>query len=148
LTTEHQAAREELAAKTFLKVADAIHELWKQKGSSDTRLLDRPWIPNDMVTVGESHAGKDRREHLIPRMMICMRAREMFADGRSPDDVAAFLRAHVKIVLISKAEQERLDNKEHLNLRQGMPDGWSFESGDVYARLTAAEISFRLYDPA
>lgn len=146
MTVQANESREALASKAFLKLANAIFELWTQKGSSDTRLLDHPWIPDELVTVGESHSGKDRREHLVPRMAICVKAHDMFSTGRSVEEVAEFIRAHVKIVLISKEEQERLDNKAHLDLRQKMPEGWTFETGDVFARLTAAGVSYRLYD--
>lgn len=139
-------SRDDLIDRAFLRVAMMMHGMWEEKGSSDTRLLENWLIPDDFVTVGESLAGTDHREHVVPRMMLCEKAHAMFRDGASIEDVASFLRRFLKIVLISRAEQQRLDNKDQLNLRQKMPDGWSFESGDVFARLAAADIKFRLYE--
>lgn len=139
-------SRDELIGRAFFRVAMMMHGMWEEKGSSDTRLLEDWLIPNEFVTVGESLAGTDHREHVVPRMVLCDRAHSMFKDGASIDDVADFLRRFLKVVLISRAEQKRLDNRDQLNLRQKMPEGWSFESGDLFARLVAADISFRLYD--
>jgi hypothetical protein len=58
--------------------------------------------------------------------------------------VADLIRKHLKIIPISMDEKELLDQGKKLNLRQRMPNGWSFESGDTYARLHEANIKFRL----
>lgn len=114
--------------------------MWEEKGSSDTRLLLPPLIPDAFVTVGESVAGKEHREHVIPRNVICYQCHKMFEEDSSIEAVAKFIRKHLQIVYISKEEQQKLDRGNQLNLRQRMPDGWSFDNGDLYARLNAAGI--------
>lgn len=138
-------SKEELIERAFRRVAMMMHGMWEEKGSSDTRLLEHWLIPDDFVMVGESLVGSEHREHVVPRIMLCEQAHLMFKNGASIQDVAAFLRKYLKIVLISRTEQQRLDNKDQLNLRQKMPEGWSFESGDIFARLNIADIKYRLY---
>lgn len=65
----------------------------------------------------------------------------MFADGRSDQEVAAYIREHVKIVEITKEEACLLDHKANFNLKTQMPEGWEV-GGDVYARLAAAGIKW------
>lgn len=59
--------------------------------------------------------------------------------------VAREIRPFLAIVMISKAEQEMLDNSPAYGgkgWKYTMPDGWDLESGDVFARLTGAGIAF------
>lgn len=114
--------------------------MWEEKGSSDTRLLLPPLIPDEYVTVGESIAGREHREHVIPRKVICEECHKLFSAGESTEAIAQFIRKHLMIVYISKQEQYRLDSGKELNLRQRMPDNWSFENGDPFARLQQAGI--------
>ena len=136
-------SEDELIQRAFHRVATVMFGMWEEKGSSDTRLLLPPLIPHEFVTVGESVAGTEHREHVIPRNVICYRCHEMFAAGSSIEAVATFIRRHLQIVHISREEQQRLDSGKELNLRQRMPDGWSFESGKLYARLEAAKIEIQ-----
>ena len=122
--------------------------MWEEKGSSDTRLLLPPLIPDEYVMVGESTSGNDHREHVIPRNVICDRCYEMFAAGLSIETVATFIRKYLRIVRVSNEEQQRLDRQNELNLKQRMPDGWSFDSGNMYARLDAAGIRVQFRDIA
>ena len=136
-------SEEDLIQRAFQRVAMVMFGMWEEKGSSDTRLLLPPLIPDEFVIVGESAAGRENREHVIPRNIICYRCHEMFSAGSSTEAVAAFIRRYLQIVHISKEEQQRLDSGKELNLRQRMPDGWSFESGNLYARLEAAKIEVK-----
>ena len=78
----------------------------------------------------------------MPRVVICKKCHEMFASGASIEAVAVFIRKFLKVVLISEAEQAKLDKGCS---RQHMPDVWSFESGDVFQRLRLADIDFDLF---
>lgn len=69
----------------------------------------------------------------------------MYEEGSSVEEVASFIRKHLQIVHISREEQRKLDQGNQLNLRQSMPDGWSFDSGDLYARLNAAGITVKFH---
>lgn len=139
-------SREELIERAFLRAATVMFGMWEERGSSDTRLLIPPLIPDEFVIIGESINGREHREHIIPRVVICNQCHKMFSEGVDINTVARFIRNNLKIIYISKDEQHLLDNGKQLNLRQRMPTGWSFESGDIYARLNTAKIEFRIYD--
>ncbi len=65
----------------------------------------------------------------------------MLEAGAADNEIAAFIRDNVLIVLITQEECERLDRVANLGLRQKMPEGWSF-GDDPYARLRAASIEW------
>ena len=138
-------SHESLVQRAFHRAAYVMHHMWEEKGSSDTRLLIPPLIPDDFVIVGESIAGRDHREHVIPRNIICYRCHEMYNNGATIDEVATFIRKNLKIVYISREEQRRLDSGNELNLRQRMPAGWTFETGDTYERLNVAGVKINFY---
>lgn len=138
--TSNKFTREELIDRSFYRMAWNIHHLWTETGASDTRLLAEPIIANKLVTVGKSRKGHGHKEHVVPRVMLCEEAHHMFGRGEPIEAVAAFLKKYVKIVLITKDEQQHLDHT--LGLKQCMPDGWSFVSGDPFARLYVAGIEF------
>jgi hypothetical protein len=138
--------KEELIQRTFLRAASIMFGMWEEKDSSDTRLLNPPIIPDEYVKAGESVNGREHREHVVPRVCICYQCHKMFSEGAELKDVAKFIRKYLKIVFISNEEHQRLDQGKQMNLRQKMPLGWTFESGDVYARLHLAKIEFNLYD--
>lgn len=133
----------ELLERASLRVAMFMRGMWEEKGSSDSRLLFDPWMPDRLTTMGRSHActGKIYREHVVPRVLIAREVHKMFGDGRSDADVARYIRDHVKIVEITKEEADRLDRANQTNLKTRMPDGWA-AGGDVYARLAAAGIAW------
>ncbi|MGN6363667.1 hypothetical protein [Asticcacaulis taihuensis] len=134
--------------RACLRVAMHIRGLWEEKGSSDTRLLDGLFLPDEFTVVGKSlnYDGRGRREHVVPRLVVIKECHDMLERGEGDREIAKFIRDHVKIVLISQEEQERLDRREQLALRQTMPSGWTF-GGDVYARLTHAGIEWSRTHP-
>jgi hypothetical protein len=133
--------KEERLERACLRVAMHIRGLWEEKGSSDTRLLEGLFLPDEFTVVGNSHKynGSGRREHVIPRLVIVKECHAMLERGDSDQSIARFVRDHVKIVRITKEEQEHLDQSKQLALRQAMPQGWTF-GDDPYARLVAAGI--------
>lgn len=143
--TKRDFTGEEKKHRAFLRTAMVIRGLWEEKGSSDTRLLQAPLILDELVTVGESLKGKGRREHIVPRAVLCDTAHQMLADGASDEEVAAMLMKFLKIVHIHPDEQVLLDGAQHFNLRQRMPDEWSTLDGCEFARLKAAGIEYKLY---
>lgn len=122
------------------RAAYVIYDMWLERGHSDTRLLLPPLIPDDVVTVGSSIAGAETKEHIIPRKVIVDKCHEIFRNGGDADDAEALIIENLRMAWISKEEAERLNKSKNLNLRQRMPEGWSFESGDKYARLKMAGI--------
>ena len=133
-------SKEELLDRAFYRMAWNIEHMWLETGSSDTRLLMEPIIPDKFVLYGKSKKGANRREHVVPRVVLCREAHDMFTRGASIEAVADLLKRHLKIVLISKEEQLHLDHT--IGLKQRMPDGWSFEGGCTFARLRAANIEY------
>lgn len=154
---------EELRARACMRASRVIFGMWEESGCSDTRLLEQPLIPDELVLAGESlEVAKDRaqltplrvhREHVVPRLVICVECHRIFEDGVKNGigeeglvrQAALAIKKHLRIVTISKNEQKKLDGLP--GLKMGMPDGWTSETGDPYARLHAAEIDFKLYEP-
>ena len=134
---------EERLERACRRVAMHIRGLWEEKGSSDTRLLESPLLPDELVVAGQSRAyrGTGRREHVVPRLVVVRECLRMLEAGHDDEALAAFIRHHVKIVLLTAEESARLDRKEHLGLRQAMPPGWTF-GDDIFARLDAAGIEW------
>ena len=123
--------------------------LWEEKGSSDTRLLESLFLPDEYTIVGRSIASPvgGRREHVIPRLVLAKECHLMLDRGATDEELAAFLRANVKIVIVSEEERRRMDDRTQLRLRQRMPDGWLF-GDDPFARLAAADIHWIPITPA
>lgn len=124
-----------------------MRSLYEEKGSSDSRLLNPPIIPDSLTVVGRSKAFTvpGRREHVIPRLVITERCHQMIRSRCSDAEVATFIADHLRIVLITNEESRRLDLKSAANLRQSMPEDWTF-GGDLFRRLSDAGIEWAL-DP-
>jgi hypothetical protein len=151
MTGRRSYTREERLDRACLRVAMVIRGLWEERGSSDTRLLEGLLLPDELTVVGRSRALHDgeprRREHVVPRRVIVVECHEMLARGATDEAIAAFIRDHTKIVLITAAEAERLDRADELGLRQTMPKDWLF-GGDVFRRLAEANIQWNPLDDA
>lgn len=140
---QHKFSKAERQARTFLRVAKVMREVWEEKGSTDTRLLMEPLVPDELVQVGESLQGIDHKEHVVPRLVICQLCHQVFENGGSDLEAADIIARLLKIVRISKAEQRKLDLE--LGLKQTMPQGWDPRTGSPFARLLAAGIVFSQY---
>jgi hypothetical protein len=139
-------SNEAMLQRAFYRIAWNIWHMWEENGCADTRLFTEPLIPNKFVIVGQSKCGNTHKEHVVPRVIIKDRCLEMFNEGKSIEAVANFVRKFLKIILISEEEQHRLDKKIHgHNLRQSMPDGWTFGNGCEFARLKKVGIEYYLY---
>ena len=102
-------------------------------------------IPSRLVTVGKSKGlepgDKAHREHVVPRLAIIKECHSRLCDHASDDEIAALIRDHTRIVLITEEECRRLDRKDQHGLRQIMPTEWAF-GGDLFARLRTAGIEW------
>ncbi len=140
-TPKSKFSTQELKSRNFLRIARIIFELWEEdRGNTD--LLNAILIPDEWVLVGTSVNGGGKREHVVPRVVIYDECWKMFDQGKSIEEAAALIEKFLCIVQITKAEQFHIDHR--LNLKSTMPDGWTFENGDVYARLRAANVEFLL----
>ena len=68
----------------------------------------------------------------------------MFNKGYLVEDVAEMIDKNLKIVHITKEEQKRLDVEK--NWKTIMPEGWTFEQDQPYARLLQAKIEINFYN--
>lgn len=134
---------EEVRRRAYLRVARVMYEMWEEKGSSDTRLLLEPLVPTTFVLAGESLAGTDHGEHVVPRVTICEICHAGFAEGGTPEGAATVIERLLKIVRISEEERVLIDHK--FGWKMKMPPGWDPLTGSPYARLDQAAIKYRLY---
>lgn len=122
-----------------------IRGLYEERRSSDTRLLESLLLPDELVVVGRSLAlsngGPVRREHVVPRLFIIEACHAMIENGQSDAEVAAFIRDHIKVVLVTEGEAKKMDGRANLNLKQTMPEDWAF-GDDLFKRLALAEIDW------
>lgn len=121
--------------------------MWEETGTSDTRLFLEPIIPYSFVLVGRSKGNNATyNEHVVPHVILCRKCHDMLLldnSDKSLENIAMFIKKFLKVVQITKDEQMRLD--VDLGLKQKMPDGWTFDTGDVFARLDVAGINYELF---
>lgn len=134
--------KDQLFDRACYRIAWNIRHMWEETGCSDTRLFLEPLIPEKFVVVGRSKKGADRKEHIVPRRVLCIESHKMFESGSTIEDVASFIKKHLKIVLISKDEQEHLDYK--LKLKQTMPEDWLPEHENPFQRIDVANIDYEI----
>jgi len=80
-------------------------------------------------------------EHVIPNNVVFKKFVEMVRQGENDAVLGNFLRKYLKVIIITKFEQKKLDGKEHFNLKDKMPDGWDWgDNRSRYARFKAAGI--------
>ena len=99
----------------------------------------------DLISLGKSKAiqenSQTRLEHLVPKAILLIETRRLIEEKKLSDEkIARLLQKHWKVARITKKEQEQLDLKCNLNLKQTMPNGWSYEKDDTLARLKLAKI--------
>lgn len=79
-------------------------------------------------------------EHIVPCAVLINESCKLINQGENLEDVAALLSKHWKIGMISKKQAHFIDSKAGLGLKNKMPDGWSFKTGDTFDRLSLANI--------
>ncbi len=146
MSGRREYSKPERLDRACLRVAMVIRGLWEEQGHSHSRLLEGILLPDELTQVGKSRdcSGPGYREHVVPLAMIVHRCHDMLkVDGATDRDLAELIKANVRIVEISLEERNRLDQKDQLNMRSSMPEGWKF-GDNVYARLELAGI---IWDP-
>jgi hypothetical protein len=132
-------SEEERVRRAFDRLATVLAGLWEENHDAHTRVFETI-IPDAFVIAGHSKDGTDWREHAVPCAVLRNESYKMFADGKTVAEVSEFLRQNLKIYLISKKEQEKLDNE--LGLKDTMPNGWK-RGDDHFARLVLANVKLR-----
>lgn len=142
---------EEKKDEAFLRIANVLYSHWRITNYEDkqklacgghTRLFDT-LIPDDYITRGESINGKGHREHVIPCTLIRLQAYRMFNEGYLVEDVADMIKKNLIIIHITKEEQKLIDNK--LGYKTTMPENWTFDDNNPYARFKEANIEIKFY---
>jgi hypothetical protein len=134
---------EERLEQASLAAALQIRELWQQKCSSEARLLEAISLPDALTLIGysKSFTGNGRREHVVPRAVIIEECHRMLVRGATDEALAKVIRHHVKIVMISDEECERLDSVAQFEVRPTMPRDWRF-GDNPFARFEMAGIEW------
>lgn len=135
---------EELKQRSFDRAAWVLKHFWeeqlddiKREARVHSRLFD-PLVPRIYIETGTSINGGGHIEHLVPCVVLRDLAFKMYWDNKTEKDVSEMLSRLLRIARISAAEAHHLDHVCKLKTR--MPDGWCYETGDVLARLVAANI--------
>lgn len=135
---------EELKQRSFDRAAWVLKHFWeeqlndiKREARVHSRLFD-PLVPRIYIEMGTSKNGGGHIEHLVPCVVLRDLAFKMYWDNKTEKDVSEMLGRLLRIARISAAEAHHLDHVCKLKTR--MPDGWNYETGDVLARLVAANI--------
>lgn len=131
--------------RAYLRLARYLYDHYEEDPAHPTaRAHSRAmeyFIPMRWVLRGRS-VGGTYHEHVVPCAFIRQHSIAMARAGRPLDDAAAAIRRMLAIVIITPEEQERLDRKSKLGLKDTMPDGWCPDTGSIYRRLEIAGITF------
>jgi len=137
---------EETVHKTSLLLIEHFRDcMARENRGIHSRIFSHILNPEKhFITVGQSQEvidGKDPHpEHLVPCATLIEESCRLIKEGMPDAMIADLLTKHWKIANISKEQAKYLDTKKGLNLQYSMPDDWSFETGDTYARLKLAKI--------
>jgi hypothetical protein len=139
-------SKQEIVYRACKTVVQHIkNHIEEERGGIHSRLFSHILHPErEFVCVGKSAevlAGAAvHPEHLVPCIVLIREVRKLLLKKRLADEeIAKLLQKHWKIALISKEQAKYIDFE--LGYRSTMPDGWCFETGDTFERLTAARIS-------
>lgn len=136
--------KEELRQRSFDRAAWVLKHFWeeqlddiKREARVHSRLFD-PLVPRVHIEIGISKNGGGHIEHLVPCVVLRDLAFKMYWNKKTEKDVSEMLSRLLRVARISNAEAHHLDHV--CKLKTKMPDGWNYETGDVLARLIAANI--------
>jgi hypothetical protein len=131
----------------YMAMAEHLHIDWKYKtpGSPYSRLYGVADAIDKMIYAGHSINGRKAellgnptwREHPNPVDWIITTGFGMYNDGNTIFEVAGMIKRNLKLAIISREEQDLLDNK--LGLRTTMPEGF-VDGNDPLTRLKYAGI--------
>jgi hypothetical protein len=97
------------------------------------------------VSVGQSQevidGAQSHVEHIVPCVVIIKESIKLIEDNFPKDEIAKLIVKHWKIAIISKEQASQLDLKSELDLKDKMPEGWDYKTGNTNARLDKANIT-------
>lgn len=135
---------EAIIARSFVRLVRYL-ELTRRWGLGAHSRCFEAFLASAHVPVGHGHDGGNYPEHVVPCAYLRNRCLALLEDGYLIEDVARAIRPFLAIVMITDEQRKRLDFSPAaggLGLKDVMPQGWTFETGNIYARLHAANIAF------
>lgn len=141
-------AKEEVLFGTCVQIVNLLALHVKNEMGTHSRFFSYIIHPErDYVDAGQSSNVTENTpnhpEHVVPCAFMIKEVKRLISENQlTANEIAALLQKHWKIVTITKSEAKNLDQK--LKLKSTMPIGWSFETGDSFARLSAANIKLKL----
>ena len=80
-------------------------------------------------------------EHVVPCAVLITECQRLIKAGTHSDQqIAELLKKHWKVATITQEERQILDDKSKLDYKSKMPNKWTFETGNTFARLQEAKI--------
>jgi hypothetical protein len=136
----------ERVERAFLRLATYLRESLEESPDHEaarinTRAIEY-FVPPAYLPRGVSRAGIGHHEHVVPCAYLCRQSLAMLRAGHPITEVVRFLRRCLAIVAITLAERDALDRGDGPGLKDTMPDGWQPDTGDIFARLVLAGITF------
>ena len=123
-----------------------FRNLEEEGRGAHTRIFNYILHPEkDYVYHGTSVAAKDLPnpypEHAVPCAILRNECHRLIRERKLGDDeIANLLMKHWKIVGITKEEQGIIDSIH----KSDMPEGWSFETGDTFARFNHKDVNIEI----
>ena len=96
------------------------------------------------VAIGQSQDVIDGApQHIVPCAVLNQESCKLIERNEPKENIAKLLVKHWKIAYISKVQAKYLDTKAGLDLKNTMPEGWDYKTGNIYARLEVAGIELQ-----
>ena len=76
-------------------------------------------------------------EHIIPAKVFIQELINAYEAGKFDIDYFRSFRKKIAVCIVTKQEDEKLNRNK---LRESMPDGWDWDTGDPFARYKYSEI--------
>ncbi|WP_342051253.1 MULTISPECIES: DNA translocase FtsK [unclassified Cupriavidus] len=135
---------ETVIQRSFVRVVRYLQQTRLAREGAHSRCFEY-YLAAEHVPTGYGKNGGEHPEHVVPCAFLRDRCIARLAQGASVEEVAQEIRPFLAIVMITEAECANLDNGPTcggLGLKDTMPANWDFETGDIFARLHVAGITF------
>ncbi len=135
---------EKIIQRCFVRLVRYLQQTRLAKEGAHSRCFEF-FVAAEFVPTGYGKNGGNHPEHVVPCAFLRNRCLAKLEKGISVEEVARTIRPFLAIIMITEEECRRLDtgpNFGGLGLKDTMPIGWDFGTGDIFARLHAAGIAF------
>jgi hypothetical protein len=141
--------KEQVVYRTALQLVEHFSDcLQTEKRGVHSRIFSHLLNPEQyFVAIGQSQEVIDGApphvEHIVPCAVLINESFKLIENNEPKEDIAKLIVKHWKIAIISKEQAKHLDTKEGLGLKNTMPEGWDYKTGNTYARLEVAGIKLQ-----